>query len=93
MSLFDPRIEKHLIADQGEVVIDEVRKHWAAVVMAMLEMLGGLIVLLLTVLVPPQAWWVPVLLGGAIIAHAAWRILESTKPRPSSRSRPCWWAA
>jgi hypothetical protein len=30
--VFDPRIERHLIADQGEVVIDEVRKHWAAVI-------------------------------------------------------------
>ena len=59
MTLLDPRVEKHLIADQGEVVIDEVRKHWAAVVGAMLEMLGGVIVLLLTVLVQAQAWWVP----------------------------------
>jgi hypothetical protein len=81
MSLFDPRIEKHLIADQGEVVIDEVRKHWAAVVGAMLEMFGGFVVLLLTILVPAQAWWVPVVLGGAIIAHAAWRILERTTDR------------
>jgi hypothetical protein len=81
MSLFDPRIEKHLIADQGEVVIDEVRKHWAAVVMAMLEMLGGVVVLALTVLVPAQAWWVPVMLGGAIVAHAAWRILERRTDR------------
>ena len=81
MSLFDPRIEKHLIADQGEVVIDEVRKHWAAVVGAMLEMLGGVVVLLLTSLVPAEAWWVPAILGGAIVAHAAWRILERKTDR------------
>ena len=35
---FDPRVERHLIADEGEVIVDEVRKHWAAVVGAMLEM-------------------------------------------------------
>ena len=59
MGLFDPRIEKHLIADQGEVVIDEVRKHWAAIVGAMLELFAGAIVLLLSLFVPPAAWWLP----------------------------------
>jgi membrane protein YdbS with pleckstrin-like domain len=76
MSLFDPRIEKHLISDQGEVVIDEVHKHWAAVVSATLELFGGIVLLLLVFFVPPQAWWVPVLAGGAVVLHAAWRILE-----------------
>ncbi|WP_127475367.1 PH domain-containing protein [Microbacterium sulfonylureivorans] len=76
MSLFDPRIDKHLIADQGEVVIDEVHKHWAAVVVATLELFGGVVLLLLVFFVPAQAWWVPVLLGGAICLHAGWRILE-----------------
>ncbi|MFH8252414.1 PH domain-containing protein [Microbacterium sp. B2969] len=76
MSLFDPRVEKHLIADLGEVVIDEVRKHWAAVVGAMLELFGGVVLLLLVLFVPAPAWWVPVLLGGAVCVHALWRILE-----------------
>lgn len=76
MSLFDPRIEKHLIADQGEVVIDEVHKHWAAVVAALLELFGGTVVLLLVFFVPAQAWWVPVILGGGLMLHAGWRILE-----------------
>lgn len=76
MSSFAPRIEKHLIADQGEVVIDEVHKHWAAVVGAMLELLGGVLVVLLAFVVPPAAWWVPVLLGGGVMMHALWRILE-----------------
>ena len=76
MSLFDPRIGKHLIADQGEVVVDEVHKHWAAVVVAGLELFGGVVLLLLVFFVPPQAWWVPVVIGGAIVLHALWRILE-----------------
>ena len=60
MGLFDPGIDRHLISDQGEVVIDEVRKHWAATVWAALELFGGVIVLLLAFFVPPQAWWVAV---------------------------------
>ena len=74
--MFDPRIEKHLIADQGERIVDEVRKHWAAAVSAVLELAGGVIVLLLAFFVPPQAWWVPALLGGAIAVHAVWRFFE-----------------
>lgn len=76
MALFDPGIGRHLISDQGEVVIDEVRKHWAATVWAVLELFGGLIVLLLAFVVPPQAWWVPFAIGLAICAHASWRMLE-----------------
>ena len=81
MGLFDPRIEKHLIADQGEVVIDEVRKHWAATVGAMLELFAGAIVLLLSLFVPPAAWWLPAAVGAAIALHASWRILEQKTDR------------
>jgi hypothetical protein len=81
MTVFDPRIDKHLIADQGEVVIDEVRKHWAAIVGAVLELFAGLVVLLLSFSVPPQAWWVPALAGTALGLHAGWRILEQRLDR------------
>ncbi|MEU1973306.1 PH domain-containing protein [Microbacterium sp. NPDC019599] len=79
--MFDPRIDKHLIADQGELVIDEVHKHWAAHVGAVLELCGGLVVLALSVLVPAQAWWLPFTAGAAIAAHAGWRILERRMDR------------
>lgn len=79
--MFDPRIEKHLIADQGEVVIDEVRKHWAATVNAALELLGGAAVLFIAFLIPPQVWWLPVIAGYAIVAHALWRILAQHMDR------------
>ncbi len=76
MTVFDPRIDRHLIADQGEVVIDEVRKHWAAIVGAVLELLGAFAIVLLSFFVPPRAWWVPALVGAAVALHASWRILE-----------------
>ena len=74
--MFDPRIDRHLIADQGEVVIDEVRKHWAALVSAVLELCGGIVLLLLSGFVPDEAWWLPFTLGTAVAAHAGWRILD-----------------
>jgi len=82
MSVFDPRIDKHLIADQGEVVIDEVRKHWAATVGAVLELLGGVVLLfLLSLASPPLPWLVAIALGGGVMAHAGWRILEQKTDR------------
>ena len=39
---FDPHVERYLIADEGEVVIDEVAKHWAAIVGPVLELLRAL---------------------------------------------------
>jgi hypothetical protein len=75
MTPVDPRTAKHLISDQGEYVIDEVRKHWAALVAALLEMLGGLLLTFLAVVVP-KAWWLPVLLGIGVMVHAGWLILD-----------------
>ncbi|GAA5204410.1 PH domain-containing protein [Microbacterium jejuense] len=79
--MFDPRIDKHLIADQGEYVVDEVRKHWAATVSAVLELVGGLVVFVLAFVVPPQVWWLPALVGAGIGAHAFWRIFEQRMDR------------
>ncbi len=79
--MFDPRIEKHLISDQGERVVDEVRKHWAATVSAVLELFAGVVVLLLAFFVPAQAWWAPALIGGAVTLHAIWRFFEQHMDR------------
>ena len=58
------------------MVIDEVRKHWAALVSAVLELCGGIVLLLLSGFVPVEAWWLPFTLGTAVAAHAGWRILD-----------------
>ncbi|MBW9093984.1 PH domain-containing protein [Microbacterium jejuense] len=78
--MFDPRIDKHLISDQGEYVVDEVRKHWAATVSAVLELVGGFVVFLLA-FVMPQLWWLPTLVGAGIGVHAVWRIFEQRMDR------------
>ena len=57
--MFDPRVERHLIADEGEVIVDEVAKHWAAIVKPVLELVLALVVIIISFLVPPQAWWLP----------------------------------
>jgi hypothetical protein len=37
----DPRIATHLLRDEGEVIVDEVRHHWCAYVRAVVEALAG----------------------------------------------------
>ena len=83
MSLFDfdPRVERHLIADEGEVVVDEVRKHWAAIVWPVLEMLAAIPVLALAFWVPAQAYWVPLLAAALLAVHGFWRILQARMDR------------
>lgn len=80
MTQVDHRTAKHLISDQGEVVIDEVRKHWAALVVPVLELIGGIIILFLSLAVP-AIWMVPAILGLLVILHATWHILDRRRDR------------
>ncbi|MFE5669981.1 PH domain-containing protein [Agromyces sp. NPDC056523] len=79
--MFDPRVERHLIADEGEVIVDEVAKHWAAIVKPLLELILAIPVFVLAFYVPPQAWWLPALGGAALTVHALWRILQMQMDR------------
>lgn len=78
---FDPRVERHLIADEGEVIVDEVRKHWAAIVGAVLEMLAAVPALLLLAWVPQQIYWLPLFLALFLVLHGLWRILQARMDR------------
>lgn len=81
MTLFNPSISRHLIADEGEVVIDEVRKHWAAVVVPWIEVAAGVALLLASNTVPAEVAWVPALLGAAVSLHGGWRVLGQYRDR------------
>src|SRR5215212_4374793 len=37
--IFDPKVRRHLISDEGEVVIDEVRHHWVVFTVPMIEVI------------------------------------------------------
>ncbi|GAA1967912.1 hypothetical protein GCM10009798_30350 [Nocardioides panacihumi] len=70
--MLDPGIAKHLLRDEGEVIVDEVRKHWVAYVRPVGEGLLGLALLLATPFVPVAVGWLPLVLGGLVGLHAAW---------------------
>ena len=72
-SLVVPDVQGHLLVDEGEVIIDEVRKHWAATFWwYALASLG--IPLLLAALGAEALWWGPVLLGVAVIGVGLWKV-------------------
>lgn len=77
----DPRIAQHLLRDEGEVVVDEVRHHWAAYLRPLAEGLAGLGVLLLSGVTPVDIAWVPVLLAFAVLGHALWLAVGSHRDR------------
>jgi hypothetical protein len=77
----DPHIAKHLLRDEGEVIVDEVRHHWAAYVRPGLEGLGALVLLALTPLVPVDLGWLPLLAAFGLLAHSGWLALREHRDR------------
>lgn len=70
-SSFDPKIGKHLLRDEDEVIVDEVAHHWVVYVGPVAEALVGLLFLGLCFVVSVQAAWLPFLIGLGLLAHAA----------------------
>ena len=72
-SITEPNIGRHLLREEGEVVVDEVRRHWVAYVRPAVEAWIGLAVLAFgTFGVDVDAGWVFLIPGFALLGHAAW---------------------
>lgn len=80
MRFLDPHVERHLISDQGEVIIDEVVKHWTAAVRPTLEVIASLPLFALSVWVSSWQWswlsWVPWIGAALLLVHGLWRLLD-----------------
>ena len=77
--LLDPHIQRHLLHDDGEVVVDEVKRHWFAYLRAGAECVAGLGLLIFSLLVPASAAWLPLVLALGVLAHAAWLGLRESR--------------
>jgi hypothetical protein len=79
--IFDPKVRRHLIADEGEVVIDEVRQHWVVFTLPMLEVV--LAAALLLVLATTSIGGTEVLLAIVLLLlmHAFWQFLTHHRDR------------
>jgi uncharacterized membrane protein YdbT with pleckstrin-like domain len=76
-----PDIESHLLTDEGEIVIDEVRHHWVVYWRAVIEAFGGLFFLVVFLMTTVDVAWVPFVLSVGLFAHAAWLSLVESMDR------------
>lgn len=79
--LTDPGIGRHLLRDEDEVVVDEVRHHWAAYTRPVLEALLALVLLVLVPWLPLDLAWVPFVVVLALLGHAGWLALAAARDR------------
>ena len=77
----DPRIGRHLLRDEGEVIVDEVRHHWVVYVRPVVESVLGIGCLALFLFTSVQAAWFPFLVAMLLFAHAGWRALTEHMDR------------
>jgi hypothetical protein len=77
----DPRIGRHLLREEGEVIVDEVFKHWVVYVVPALEALLALGLLVAGLFAPVDVAWLPWLLAGVVAAHATGRALQAWMDR------------
>ena len=79
--LVDPQIGRHLLRDEGEVIVDEVRKHWVVYVVPALIALLGVFFLGLFLVASVEIAWLPLLIGLGLLGWAAWRALAQNMDR------------
>jgi hypothetical protein len=79
--LLDPQIGRHLLRDEGEVIVDEVRKHWVVYLLPSAVSGVGIFCLVLFLMADPKIAPLPLFLGLALLAWAGWRALSANLDR------------
>lgn len=72
MILGDPDVARHLLRDEGEVIVDEVRRHWVAYLRPMGEAVLAVLLVVATSYVPVPVGWLPFGLACLVALHAVW---------------------
>jgi uncharacterized membrane protein YdbT with pleckstrin-like domain len=79
--LVDPQIGRHLLRDEGEVIVDEVRKHWVVYVVPALIAAVGVLLLGVFLFASVQVAWLPLVVALALFAWAGWVALAANMDR------------
>lgn len=74
--LGEPHVETHLLVDEGERVIDEVRHHWVAYLVPFAEALVATALFGAFLVSDVAVAWLPLVLGIAVLGHAVWRAVS-----------------
>jgi hypothetical protein len=79
--LTEPDIGRHLLRDEGEVIVDEVRKHWVVYVVPALVASLGCFFLWLFLVSSVAIAWLPLVIGLVLLVWAGWRALGANMDR------------
>ncbi|RNM11520.1 PH domain-containing protein [Nocardioides pocheonensis] len=79
--LVDPQIGRHLLRDEGEVIVDEVCKHWVVYVVPALIAVVGVGFLGLFLVSSVSVAWLPLVIGLGLLSWAGWRALAANMDR------------
>jgi hypothetical protein len=79
--LAEPDIGSHLLRDEGEVIVDEVRKHWVVYAVPTLLAIATMFFLWLFLVASVAVAWLPLCVGLGLLAWAAWRALAANLDR------------
>ncbi|WP_246050986.1 PH domain-containing protein [Nocardioides guangzhouensis] len=79
--LTDPNIRKHLLRDEGEVIVDEVKHHGIVYILPVVETVVAAALLAWLPFVDVDLAWFPFLLALAILSHAGWKTLGHHRDR------------
>ena len=72
----DPQVHKHLLVEEGERVVDEVRHHTVVYGTPMFELGLAFLAFILFLLSDLEVAWFPLLVSVALVTHAGWRALN-----------------
>ena len=81
LRLGDPKIGKHLLREEGEVVVDEVTHHWWAYLRPGAEAITALLLLVASWFVSVQVAWFLIVLAVLLLGHACWGALAVLRDR------------
>ena len=79
--LTDPQIGRHLLRDEGEVIVDEVGKHWVVYIAPALIATAGAAFLIGSAVWSIDWAWLPMLVGIGLLLWAGWRALDANLDR------------
>lgn len=77
----DPRVERYVLVEDGEILRDEVVRHWAASIWPILRLGAGLWMFAGAFVFTTSFFWVVLLLSLALISQALWVLADQFRDR------------
>ena len=71
--LLEPDIERHLLVEEDERVIDQVRKHWV-VTLPWLGLMAASMPIFVLMIPARGLFWVPMLIGLYVLLQGLWKV-------------------